>query len=135
MIAIGKVKIKAIFLGFLVDAVGSLVGGGVLVLVWAIMKVSQGIPLQELQNYPITSDYALLTLSIIFGFGFTLLGWYVAGRIAKESQVLHGGIVSTLSLILGIIFSPKFTTWFNIIGFLGTVPVGMLGGYLAKQKM
>jgi hypothetical protein len=134
MISIGKIKVRAIALGFLVDIVGSLLLGLILAIIWVISKTNQGIPSRELHNYPFNQDPFFLTVSFIIGFGLTCLGGYVAGRISKESQVLHGGVVGGLGLIWEVIFYSQVPILYNLTGFLGTVPVGMLGGYLAKIK-
>jgi putative membrane protein (TIGR04086 family) len=120
MISIGRIKVKAIVLGFLVDTLGSLLCALTLFIFWPA--------------HAFVENSHVLIVDLIVGFGFTCLGGYVAGRICKESQILHGGIVGVLGLILGVILYPDFSGWFDVIGALGMVPVGMLGGYFSKIK-
>jgi len=130
MISIGKIKIKAIALGFLVDTAGSFFLGIILGIILTINQVKQEIYSQ---------DIYYLILSLIIGFGFTCLGGYVAGRISKDSQVLHGGVVGGLGLIWGVIlyyfFPSPIPIWFHVISYTGLVPVGMLGGDLASKQL
>jgi len=128
----GGIRIKAIVLGFVTDLGGSLVVGIGYGVVLGISMAVKGIPPEEIATLlqgPIT-----LIPGLVFGFGFTLLGGYVAGRIAKHSEILHGGIVGLIGILLGVLFCGSLPLWYNIISFAGVVPVGMLGGYFANRQ-
>ena len=127
-----RIRIKAIVLGFVTDLGGSLVVGIAYGVVLGISMAVTGIPLEEIAT---CLQGPVVTIpSLFIGFGFTLLGGFVAGRIAKHSEILHGGIVGGVGILLGFFLCGSLPLWYNIISFAGVIPVGMAGGYLAKQK-
>jgi len=74
---------------------------------------------------------------MVIGLGCDFLGGFVAGRTAKTSEVMHGGIIGGIFILLSLaLFVPlnlgDFPLWSNLIGFLLTIPFGMLGGYVSK---
>ena len=74
-------------------------------------------------------------LGLIIGLGCTGLGGYVAGRMAKKAHVLHGALVAMTGMILAVIFHDSHDPlWFDILGFSVMLPVGMAGGYFARQR-
>ncbi len=126
------IRIKAVVLGFVTDLGGSLVVGFAYGVILGISMTIKGIPPEEIA-IRLQGPVALVP-SLVIGFGFTLLGGYVAGRIAKRSEILHGGIVGVIGISLGLLLCGDFPLWYNIIVFAGVVPVGMAGGYFAKKK-
>lgn len=126
------IEIKAIVLGFLTDLGGSLVVGFAYGVILGITMVLKGIPQEDIATQ--LQGPVVLIPGLIIGFGFTLLGGYVAGRIAKYSEILHGGIVGGIGILLGLLLCGSLPLWYNIISFAGVVPVGMAGGYFAKPK-
>lgn len=75
-----------------------------------------------------------LLLSLIIGLGGTALGGYVAGRVAKQAEVLHGALVAVVGLVLASFFrETDVPLWFDIVGFAGMLPAGMYGGWLAPR--
>lgn len=123
------VKIKALALGVLANIGGSLVLGIMLSLVMGIILGALGVSMNEINARmwgPI--------LNLISGFGSAVLGGFVAGRIAKQKQVLHGAIVGAAWIFLGFLSGESFPpSWYNIVLFVGVVPFGMMGGRIAEN--
>lgn len=65
---------------------------------------------------------------LIIGFGFTILGGFVAGRVSKSNEVLHGGVVGFITIFFGLLFWAAVPRWHFIISLISNVPFGMLGG-------
>jgi hypothetical protein len=126
------ISIKAIVLGVLADIGGSLVVGIAYGIVLAAIMVIKGIRPEEIGAH--LQGPIIEIPSLFIGFGFTLLGGFVAGRVAKQSEILHGAIVGALGIPLGFLVCGSFPLWFNIISCAGVLPAGMAGGYLAKPK-
>ncbi|MFA5148228.1 MAG: TIGR04086 family membrane protein [Candidatus Omnitrophota bacterium] len=127
------IKIKALALGILAYIGGSLVFGSILGLAMGIILTAQGVSANEM-NARIWGPI----LNLINGFGSAVLGGFVAGRIAKQKQVLHGAIVGAIVvvtwIILGFFSGESFPlAWHNIVLFVGVVPFGMLGGRVAEN--
>ena len=55
----------------------------------------------------------VLVPSMIIGFGFTILGGFVAGRVSKKSEVIHGGIVGFIAVI-GIVVRKASKSFYAI---------------------
>ena len=124
-----RISVKALAFGVLTDIGGSLIVGAAFGLISAIELVAQGVPENELPAR-LESPIVLVPLLVI-GFGFTLLGGFVAGRTSKRAEVTHGGLVGLIGLVFGLLLSASLPSWYAIASFVGVVPFGMMGGRLA----
>jgi hypothetical protein len=65
---------------------------------------------------------------------FSVLGGYVAARIAKRAELLNASLTAVLGILLGFYFVLSQTNdvplWLNIISFIATPVFATLGGYL-----
>lgn len=123
------IKLKAVIVGAVVDNVGTM--AVMLFLMTAL--ASQGLSQEEVVVQMKTLSGLLLTL--IIGLGCTGLGGYVAGRIARQSEVLHGALVAGAGMVLALLYRESgLPLWYDIMGFAGMLPAGMLGGELARQR-
>jgi hypothetical protein len=123
------INIKALVLGVLTDVGGSLIVGSALAVIISIILVAQGVPENKLDAH--LQGPIILVLSLIIGFGFTILGGFVAGRVSRKSEMMHGGIVGFIGLFFGLLFWASLPLWYNVLSLLAVVPLGMLGGRLA----
>jgi len=68
----------------------------------------------------------------------TMLGGYVAGRVAAEAGALQGACVGLVALAIGLLSgiaaSAGLPRWYLTTAFLTVVPAGALGGLLARRK-
>ena len=123
-----NIDIKAVILGFLTDTVATIAISAVLVTAMASTGIHESDILDRMK-----SPSGLL-LSLIFGLGCTMLGGYVAGRVAKRTEAMHGAVVGGISLILGLLMRESGQPlWYDIIGFVAIIPAGMAGGRLAAE--
>ncbi len=123
-----KLQFKAVLLGVLTDTIGTLAIATVLIFAMA----AAGLPGDEITAR--MRGFSGLMLMLIFGLGFTLTGGYVAGRIARQSEILHGAAVAGIGLVLGLLFRETgLPLWYEIISFAAMVPIGMAGGYIARE--
>jgi len=126
---LSDIKIKAVIVGALADNVGTLF----IMMLLMTSLASQGISHDEVIAR-MKSQSGLL-LNLILGLGCTFLGGYVAGRIARRSEVLHGALVAGAGMVLAQIWRESgLPPWYDIIGFAGMLPAGMLGGHMARQR-
>jgi len=127
----GTINIKAIVLGAMFDNIGYLFFTAIIGIALGITGISEN----EI-NTQVGSPIGSIT-NILLAFGFTFFGVYIAGRITKHSEVLHGGIVGAIGLILGFIIMVAMyfpIHWPQIVSFVGIVPIGMTGGYFSKTR-
>lgn len=126
-----NIKVKAILLGVLTDVAGSTVTGIVIGIGLGIALAAQHVPTNEIAIR--LHGASVLISSLILGFGFTVLGGYVAGRVAKQSEILHGGIVGAIGILFSL-FTISYPLWYNIVAIIGIVPFGIIGGLLARKR-
>ena len=123
------IKLKAVIVGAIVDNVGTMV----VMLFLMTALASQGISQDEVIAR-MKSQSGLL-LNLILGLGCTFLGGYVAGRMARRSEVLHGALVAGAGMVLALLYRESgLPPWYDIIGFAGMLPAGMFGGHIARQR-
>jgi hypothetical protein len=124
-----NIKLKAIVVGALVDNIVTMF----IMMLLMTALVSQGLSQDEVVAR-MKSPSGLL-LNLIIGLGCTCLGGYVAGRIARQSEVLHGSLVAGAGMVLALLLRESgLPGWYDILGFAGMLPAGMLGGHMARQQ-
>lgn len=80
-------------------------------------------------------DVRYLTLGLILGTASTVLGGYLAARLAGSVPYFNALAFGVLGLLISMIGSGDLPAWFKIIGLLLTLPAAVLGGHLAKLHM
>lgn len=128
MLQIRRLRFKAILLGVLTDTVGTLTVATALFFAMA----AAGIPEAEITVR--MRGFSGLMLMLILGLSFTLIGGYVAGRTAGRIEIQHGAIVAGIGLVLGLFFrEPGLPLWYETVSFAAMIPIGMAGGYIARE--
>jgi hypothetical protein len=79
-------------------------------------------------------DARYLTFALIFGTGSTVLGGYLAARLARAVPYFNALAFGVLGLTVSVMTSGALPTWFKIIGFGLTLPAALLGGHIAKLR-
>jgi hypothetical protein len=129
MLKLSDIKFKAVIAGAIVDNAGTLL----LMTLLAAALVSTGLSEDEVMSR-MTSASGLL-LGLIIGLGCTVLGAYVAGRMAGRHEILHGVLIAGAGMIVALIFREDgIPAWFDIAGFAAMLPAGIGGGYLAQKR-
>lgn len=126
--------VKAILVGLVVDIVGSVVGGTILVIAWGIVLGAGGATGEEVTRF-FRESSTFQWVSLSTGLAFTALGAYVAARIANRSEyriALMLGLCSLASseLMLRFLSSGDYPEWARLVGNLLVLPVAFLGGHL-----
>ncbi len=127
---------KAVLLGAATDLVGSAIAGILLVVAFTVLASSEGGAEQTLER--LGQSWPFLLISMVVGGGFTVLGGYVAGRVARHSFLKHALAAGGLSLALGILlFRSDDGPYAGIVAILGYglhLPLALLGGWLAWRR-
>ncbi len=128
-IRLADVKFKAVIVGAVTDNAGTLFVMTLLAAALASAGLSEDEVMSRMRS---TSG---LLLGLIIGLGCTVLGGYIAGRIARQAERTHGALVAVIGMVIALIFRDGGDpAWFDITGFAGMLPAGMLGGHLAWQR-
>jgi hypothetical protein len=116
--------------GIIIAVVVTLIAGGV---------AGVGLTL-ALGGWPLDSEEAMdaLTMStpflvgsLILGILSTVLGGFVAARIAKTRHYANAAVIGVLGVIFGVFLAGWDPLWVDAIGLLLTIPAALLGGHLA----
>ncbi len=123
------IKFKAVIVGAVADNAGTFL----FMMILASALLSTGLSEDQVMNR--MKSISGLLLQLIVGLCCTVLGGYVAGRMAGRAEVLQGALVAALGMIVALIFREGGTpVWLGIAGFAGMLPAGMGGGYLAYRR-
>lgn len=123
---------KAVVFGVLTDIGGSAVFGGLVGLALGIALVTSDMSIDGVQG--LQSSPWVLVPTFIIGITFTLLGGFVAGRVAKMRQVFHGGVTGVVSALIGLSLSFGGPVAFTVLSFVCAPPAAMLGGHLSRRR-
>jgi hypothetical protein len=133
---------KAIFIGCLVDWLGTLAFDLFFEITTGMMAVLRGLSLKETEG-ALTDWYHSapgMGFSFLCGLGFTLLGGFVAAKIADAGNLLNSALVGVVGILLGLILIlevfphseiPKAISFLSI---LLSIPVSVLGGFCHTRK-
>ena len=126
------ISILAIFLGLLTDIGGSTVVGFVLSVVFSAYLLSQGTTFDELAI--VFQSPTFWIPGAVLGLGLTFLGGFVAGRVARRSELLHGAITGSISGLFGFLMQlwQAAPLWYATPSLLIVPPTAMLGAHLSK---
>lgn len=125
-----KINIKAIAIGSLVDIGGSLVFGMVMGLVIGVIYAVKNGNADGFEEY-YYSNSIMLMVFLVIGLLFVSLGGYVAGKTAKQNQILQAMGVGVCSIVFGAFFSADLPLWFNATSYALVLPFAYVGGRFA----
>lgn len=86
---------------------------------------------QALRAVSLSNVY--LICALISGTSTTILGGYLAARIAKTYPYFNAAAFAVIGIVIGLVLSSDTPLWFDIIGYVSTLPAALYGGRLAKQ--
>jgi predicted cobalt transporter CbtA len=126
----------AVLAGLAADVGGTFAGGIVVSFVLGVVLAIGGMPPEEMDGY-MSGSAGYQVFSLLFGLAFTVLGGYVAARVANYRELWHGMLLGIASLAFGEIFiamfDPGVQVWQRIAGFLLAVPAGIYGASLRRR--
>ena len=127
---------KAVTFGVLADIGASFLLSVLMYGVLGAMMVSQGASPEELDANLVSSERYLM-LSTGVGLLCTVLGGYVAARVANQREYYHAMLTGVVVLIVGELMlglSPdSYPLAYRIIGDVLVVPAAIFGGHLRKS--
>ncbi|MCC7547415.1 MAG: YrzE family protein [Burkholderiales bacterium] len=129
-------SVRAVGLGLISDIVATLAASIVLTGVVGRQLAGGNASVEDIEKTLLASDaYILLALAV--GLASTVLGGYVAARVAGEREYLHGLLTGIAVLVFGEIMlaqSPAtYPLGYRVIGVLLTVPAALYGAHLRKR--
>lgn len=131
----------AILAGFAVDIAGSIISTwGVIVAAVTIASIqSGGNNPRNLMAVWATDRIYTLTMMVV-GMVWSVVGGFVAAKIAGREHVRHAAITGVASTVLALFYAELqyveagLTSWWVVIGYLMAIPSAAAGGYLARLR-
>jgi hypothetical protein len=128
---------KAVLIGAATDLAGSTVAGIILVVLFAMLAAPGGGTVEDSVD-GLAQSWPFLMTSMIVGGGFTVLGGYVAARVARHSFLKHALAAGALSLAVGIVFfradDGPYSGLMSFLGYGLHLPLALVGGWLAWRS-
>lgn len=132
-----KISIKGVLIGGIVDIVATNLLA-IPIAAYAMVSLHRNDVSQAAILHAIHSSPVLLSLQMVVGVLCSLLGGYLAARIARREAILNGAASSWLCLCFGIysLFIAHTTALsaLHIGGLVVSPVVGALGGYLRSKQ-
>lgn len=133
---------KGIILGGITDIVATNIASFPLIVVVAARTNVVGMSKAEQTKALITAMQTSPGLQVtgwLVGALCSVLGGYVAARVAKRGEVVNGACSSYLCIGLGVYgnfaaSSPTVPLWQHLVAFVASPALGALGGYLCLQQ-
>ena len=132
-----RVSFKGIILAALLVLVLDTIAGIVMFVSMGGSFLRRGMTEQQMSDAiaALTLSTNFLLGSVILGTLATIVGGYIAARIAKKEAYLNAGIIGVLGIVLGILLANNYPLWFNVLGFVLVFPAALLGGHLARSRI
>jgi hypothetical protein len=129
--------LKAVSIGLAVDFGGTFLTSFVLVFVYGVMLGASGTSAEAAASALANlSPYSWVSVAgFIAGSGFSVLGGYLCARIAKHSEYKLGGILATISTVIGLLFGMnRYSLFVNFILTIATFALVMIGVRIGYSK-
>lgn len=74
-------------------------------------------------------------LSLVLGTASTMLGGYLAARLARTVPYFNALAFGLLGVALGLLTSGDLPTWYRVLGIGITIPAALMGAHIAKRRL
>lgn len=74
-------------------------------------------------------------LSLVLGTASTVLGGYLAARLARTVPYFNALAYGVLGVAIGLLTSGDLPTWYRALGIGITIPAALIGAQIAKRRM
>jgi hypothetical protein len=140
--ALKRISFKGVVLGSITDIVATnILAIPLIVYITATRHLASipkdqlsGVLLQTMQNDPV-----LYTTQLLIGSFCSMLGGYVAARIAKHGEILNGALAAFLCVgggLYALVFASSHAPlWQHVVGFVASPALSAFGGYLRLKTM
>jgi hypothetical protein len=126
----GRLRWKAILLGFVVDYAGSVTFGVISGIVVSFLHVSRGGVVAEAPQALLASS-TYMTLGLVVGSLFVVVGGFIIGWLVPQARLLNGAALGALDILLGLTYHGEVPDWYHYICLVVTMPCALFGAWLA----
>lgn len=131
-----RINPKALIVGTALLLALSILAGVVLVSLQGLLMAMEGQSEEQIIQAlaDLAEDDAYLVWSMVLGAFVSVLGGYVAARIALAYPYFNGLAVGVLGTLVGFAFWSELPLWFNLAGIVVTPACCVLGEHLAVLR-
>jgi peptidoglycan/LPS O-acetylase OafA/YrhL len=133
------VNLKAVVIGSLVDLIGGSVAGAVALLAFSsVVLRARGVPADQVKLY--YEAIAFKVCGFAFSLSFSVLGGFVAARIAKRRELVHAGATGLVRIAVSLLVlaisrdATRLPIWHWVLIYVTVLPAALLGGYLGHLR-
>jgi len=83
----------------------------------------------------VTDTTAYLPCMFVLGTATTVLGGYLAARLARRIPYYHGLAMGIVGLAFSLALWSKDMVWLDYVGLVITIPASIYGAHLARRHM
>lgn len=125
---------KAIVIAMLLSLALDVVGGLLLVAGFGV-QITQEMTEEQAQAalQAVIGTPSFLMASLLYGIGTTLLGGFVAARLARSHPYFNALAVGALGIALGLLVGSDAPLWFDALAFGMSIPAALAGARLAHR--
>lgn len=76
-----------------------------------------------------------VALSLILGTASTVLGGYLAARLARTVPYFNALAFGILSILIGVLTPVDLPTWYRAFAIIITIPAALVGAQVAKRSL
>lgn len=132
-----NINIRAVVLATLAVLGVDIISGMVLTRMFGGPVFESGLTEEQIRRayQVLLQDVRYLTLGLLLGTASTVLGGYLAARLARATPYFNALAFGVLGILIGMIGSGDLPTWFKVVGLGLSLPAALLGGHIAKLRM
>ena len=130
-----RVNPKALLISLAVMLALDTLGGMILTIFFASQSVRENTTPEQTRAAveALNQSSGFLLSALAYGTFTTILGGYLAARLAKRLPYFNAGALGLAGVAIGIFLSGSSPLWFDIVGFFVTLPAALFGGHLSKR--
>jgi hypothetical protein len=131
-----RISLKAVLIASVSMLILDLISGVVLLPLFADIQALDGTSAEQIDQAitAVALSDTYLICALISGTMTTIFGGYLAAKIAKKYPYFNAATFGLIGIIIGLVMSSDVPLWFDLIGYLSTLPAAIYGGHIAKQR-
>jgi hypothetical protein len=132
-----NISIRAVILATLAVLGVDIISGMVLTQMFGGPGWDTELSKEEIQRayQVLMQDVRYLALGLLLGTASTVLGGYLAARLARSMPYYNALAFGVLGILISMIGAGDLPTWVKILGLGLSIPAAVLGGHIAKLQM
>ena len=132
-----RIDWKAVIIAFAAE-----IGADHLITIFAFAIFAQGMVTPDMSHEEfmkvqktVIDTTAFVPTMFVRGTLTTILGAYLAARLAKRLPYYHGLAMGIAGIVFSLVFWPDVAKWHDYVGLLITIPASIYGAHLARKHI